>query len=124
MYARLRGLSRYLKRTVYPSVSGRKVPTANEAADIPMLCYPIFMLDAFGHSLNVADGSTVSFFGFLYPTRMVVVRLSDGNVWVWSPVAITEVLASADRPVLHEIRFWVGRLSSCLLLTASAQRLT
>lgn len=53
------------------------------------------MLEAFGPSLYVADGPVVSFFGFPYPTRMAVARLSDGNVWVWSPVALTEELASA-----------------------------
>lgn len=53
------------------------------------------MLEAFGPSLYVADGPTVSFFGFPYPTRMAVVRLSDGNSWVWSPVALTEELAEA-----------------------------
>lgn len=51
------------------------------------------MLEAFGPSLYAADGPTVSFFGFPYPTRMAVVRLSDGSVWVWSPVALTQELA-------------------------------
>jgi hypothetical protein len=50
------------------------------------------MLEPFGPSLYVADGPTVSFFGFPYPTRMAVVRLPDGNVWVWSPIALTPAL--------------------------------
>jgi hypothetical protein len=37
----------------------------------------------------VVDGPTVSFLGFPYPTRMVIVRLTDGSAWVWSPVALT-----------------------------------
>jgi hypothetical protein len=53
------------------------------------------MLEQFGPSLYVADGPTVSFFGFPYPTRMAVVRLLDGNVWVWSPIALTPGLADA-----------------------------
>ena len=48
------------------------------------------MFDDFGPSLFVADGPTVSFYGFPYPTRMVVARLSDGSAWVWSPVALTD----------------------------------
>lgn len=32
----------------------------------------------------------MSFYGFPYPTRMAVVRLSDGSAWVWSPVALTD----------------------------------
>ena len=53
------------------------------------------MLAEFGPSLYVADGPTVSFFGFPYPTRMAVAHLSDGNVWVWSPIALTDQLARA-----------------------------
>ncbi len=48
------------------------------------------MFNEFGPSLYVADGPTVSFYGFPYPTRMAVARLSDGSAWVWSPVALTE----------------------------------
>lgn len=62
------------------------------------------MLEECEPSLYVADGPTVSFYGFPYPTRMVVVRLSDGDVWVWSPVALTDELASsveAVGPVCH-----------------------
>jgi hypothetical protein len=50
------------------------------------------MLQEFGPSLFSAEGPTVSFFGFPYPTRMAVARLSDGSVWVWSPVAVTREL--------------------------------
>jgi hypothetical protein len=53
------------------------------------------MLEQFGPSLYVAQGPTVSFFGFPYPTRMAVARLADGSVWVWSPVALTGELADA-----------------------------
>jgi len=62
------------------------------------------MLEEFGPSLYSADGPTVPFFGFPYPTRMAVVRLSDGSVWVWSPVALTEELTNevnAIGPVHH-----------------------
>jgi len=62
------------------------------------------MLEEFGPSLYSADGPTVSFFGFPYPTRMAVARLSDGGVWVWSPVALTQELADeveAIGPVRH-----------------------
>jgi len=62
------------------------------------------MLEAFGASLYLAEGPTVSFFGFPYPTRMAVARLSDASVWVWSPVALTPELAKeveALGPVRH-----------------------
>ena len=51
------------------------------------------MLEEFGPSLYVAEGPTVSFYGFPYPTRMAVVRLSDGSAWVWSPIALSDALA-------------------------------
>ena len=62
------------------------------------------MLEPFGPSLYVADGPTVSFFGFPYPTRMAVARLSDGSAWVWSPIALTPELADEVQslgPVRH-----------------------
>ncbi len=57
------------------------------------------MLDEFGPSIYAAEGPTVAFFGFPYPTRMAVVRLSDGSTWVWSPVSLSEELASAVEAV-------------------------
>jgi hypothetical protein len=62
------------------------------------------MLEAFGPSLYLADGPTVSFFGFPYPTRMALARLADGGAWVWSPVALTAELereVEAIGPVRH-----------------------
>ncbi|MBW2231355.1 MAG: DUF4336 domain-containing protein [Deltaproteobacteria bacterium] len=53
------------------------------------------MVEEFGPSLYLADGPTVPFLGFPYPTRMALVRLSDGGVWVWSPIALTPELESA-----------------------------
>lgn len=41
----------------------------------------------------VVDGPCVDFYSFPYPTRMVVVRLGDGGLWVWSPIALTDELA-------------------------------
>jgi hypothetical protein len=62
------------------------------------------MLDEFGPSLYFADGPTVPFFGFPYPTRMALARLADGSAWVWSPVALNAELArdvEAIGPVRH-----------------------
>lgn len=53
------------------------------------------MPETFGPSLYVADGPTVSFYGFPYPTRMALIRLADASAWVWSPVALSEGLARA-----------------------------
>jgi hypothetical protein len=64
------------------------------------------MLTEFAPSLYVADGPPVSFFGFPYPTRMVVVRLHDGDAWVWSPIALGPDLArdvESIGPVRHVV---------------------
>ena len=45
-----------------------------------------------------------SFYGFPYSTRMAVIRLSDGSLFVWSPVALSTALrAAVDAlgPVCH-----------------------
>ncbi|MGD8324418.1 MAG: DUF4336 domain-containing protein, partial [Gammaproteobacteria bacterium] len=57
------------------------------------------MLTEFGNSLYVADGPSVLFFGFPYPTRMALARLASGEVWVWSPIALTPELASAAEAI-------------------------
>ena len=62
------------------------------------------MLEEFGTSLYLADGPSVPFLGFPYPTRMALARLSDGSVWVWSPIALTPELeraVDAIGPVRH-----------------------
>jgi hypothetical protein len=65
------------------------------------------MLVAFAEDLYVADGPEVSFFGFPYPTRMAVARLSTGRVWVWSPVALTKGLA-AEVEAIGPVRYIVS----------------
>ena len=62
------------------------------------------MLEQFAPFLFTAEGPIVSFFGFPYPTRMALARLSDDSVWVGSPVALTDELADevqAIGPVRH-----------------------
>ncbi len=52
------------------------------------------MLQEQAPDVFIGEGPSVSFYGFPYPTRMVVVRLPDGNLWVWSPIELTDELAS------------------------------
>jgi uncharacterized protein DUF4336 len=57
-----------------------------------------------GDSFWIADGPTVSFFGFPYPTRMAIIRLANGDLFVWSPIALTPELKAqveAFGPVKH-----------------------
>ena len=52
------------------------------------------MLEQVGDEIWIAEGEPVSFYGFPYPTRMAVARLSNGDLWVWSPATLTEGLAA------------------------------
>lgn len=47
-----------------------------------------------GEAIWYADGPAVPFFGWPYPTRMVVIRLKDGDLFVWSPIARAPALQS------------------------------
>jgi len=54
--------------------------------------------------LHVGEGEIVSFHGFPFPTRSVIVRLASGNLWVWSPIRLVpELRADLERlgPVRH-----------------------
>lgn len=65
------------------------------------------MLQAFGENLWLADGPTADVAGFRYPTRMAVIRLGDGALFVWSPVALNDALrATVD--TLGAVRFLVA----------------
>jgi hypothetical protein len=56
------------------------------------------MLQQFGDEIWIAPGPTVSVAGFDYPTRMAVIRLSGGELFIWSPVALsTDLRAAVDR---------------------------
>ena len=50
------------------------------------------MLTPVDTDIWLAEGPVVDFYGFPYPTRSVIVRLPDGALWVWSPVALTPEL--------------------------------
>lgn len=51
------------------------------------------MLKQFGREIWTAEGTEVAaMLGFRYPTRMTVIRLPGDDLFVWSPVALTEGL--------------------------------
>ncbi|HEX8900618.1 DUF4336 domain-containing protein [Vitreimonas sp.] len=63
-------------------------------------------LEPFGKDIWIADGPVVESAGFAYPTRMAIMRLEDGALFLWSPIALTpELRAAID--VLGEVRFVV-----------------
>lgn len=71
----------------------------------------------FSPEICTAQGPVVSFFSFPYPTLMAVIRLSDGSLFVWSPIPLNDALrAEVDAlgPVAHLVspnlfhHFWLG----------------
>lgn len=52
-------------------------------------------LEAVAEDLWLAEGPIVSFYGFAYPTRMVIARLPSGALWIWSPIALDDDLKGA-----------------------------
>ena len=61
----------------------------------------------FGPEIWIADGPVASFYGFPYPTRMAVIRISDGSLFVWSPVALSDSLRTSI-DVLGPVRYLVS----------------
>ena len=64
-------------------------------------------LQPFGPGLWLAGGTEVAVAGFAYPTRMAVVRLAGGGLWIWSPVALSEALRR-EIDALGEVRWLVA----------------
>jgi hypothetical protein len=66
------------------------------------------MLTQFGPDIWIVDGpDVVAALGFRYPTRMAVIRLAGGALFVWSPVALTAPLRAAV-DTLGEVRHLVA----------------
>jgi hypothetical protein len=57
----------------------------------------------------MVDGPDVSFYGFPYPTRMVVVR-RGGDLWIWSPIELSDEL-KAEVDALGSVR-WLATPNS------------
>jgi len=65
------------------------------------------MLNPFGHEIWISDGPAVAVLGFRYPTRMAVIRLSNGDLFIWSPIALSDRLR-AEVDALGEVRHLVA----------------
>jgi len=63
------------------------------------------MMEPFGADIWISSGRDVVSAGFRYPTRMAVIRLESGGLFVWSPTALADVRAEVD--ALGPVRFIV-----------------
>ncbi len=67
---------------------------------------PLDTLKPIGPDIWIVDGPHIRFYGMPFPTRMTIVRLANGGLWVHSPTRPTEdLLAQIDAlgPVMHLI---------------------
>lgn len=67
---------------------------------------PLYTLKPVAPDLWLADGGWIRFYGMPFPTRMTVVRLADGGLWLHAPIADCDGLADAVAalgPVRHLI---------------------
>ena len=49
----------------------------------------MIQLEPIGESIWLVEGDIVSFYGFPYPSRSIIVQLKNKLLWVWSPVGLT-----------------------------------
>lgn len=62
------------------------------------------MLQRFAEEIWITNGPTLTNLGFDFPTRMIVIRLRDGTLFIWSPITLSrELRIAVDRlgPVRH-----------------------
>jgi len=78
-------------------------------------------LQQFRHEVWIADGPEAVVAGFRYPTRMAVIRLSGGALFIWSPVQLTQTL-KADVDTLGLVRHIVAPNSLHHLFLAEWKR--
>ena len=66
------------------------------------------MLKEFGSEIWTVDGTdVVAALGFHYPTRMAVIRLAGGDLFIWSPIGLTDGLR-AEVDCLGKVRHLVA----------------
>jgi hypothetical protein len=64
------------------------------------------VLQPVGENLWLIDGPVISVYGLPFPTRMAVVRLENGGLWLWSPIQLDDGVRR-DIASLGEPRFAV-----------------
>lgn len=80
------------------------------------------ILQQFDTEIWLANGPVVTAAaGFHYPTRMAVIRLSGGGLFVWSPVALTDELPG-ELAALGDVRFLIAPNSLHHVFLADWQR--
>jgi hypothetical protein len=78
-------------------------------------------LHEFANNIWLADGPVVRDMGALFMTRMTIVKLSDGSIWVGSPVPVSFATLRAISE-LGEVRYLVAATPRLRLTPLSRPR--
>lgn len=68
---------------------------------------PLDTPKAVARDVWIVDGPHIKFYGLPFPTRMTVIRLGDGSLWLHSPVRLTDALQAAVA-ALGPVRYLVA----------------
>jgi len=68
---------------------------------------PLNTLKRLGETIWIADGPTIPFYSMPFPTRMTVIRLHHGMLWLHSPIAPDESLIT-EIEALGQIRYLIA----------------
>jgi hypothetical protein len=75
--------------------------------DKPTGYEPLYTLKSVAPSIWIVDGGWISFYGIPFPTRMTVIRMLSGDIWVHSPININSELFESVSS-LGNIRYLVA----------------
>ena len=68
---------------------------------------PLYTCKSVGENIWIVDGEVIRFYGMPFPTRMTVVRLSDGALWIHSPIHLTKGLRK-ELDELGEVKYLIS----------------
>lgn len=64
-------------------------------------------MEQLASDLWIVDGPSVPFLGLPFSTRMTVIRLADGALWIHSPIPLTQVISEQLAEIGH-VRFLIA----------------
>ncbi len=64
-------------------------------------------IESIGNSIWLFEGEIVNFYGFPYPTRSIVIQLQNNDLWIWSPITLTQNLKD-EISKLGRVRYLVS----------------
>jgi hypothetical protein len=76
-------------------------------ADQNQLYLPIYTLKPFAENIFIVDGETVNFYGMPFTTRMTVIKLENGDLFIHSPIQVKQNL-KAELDKLGKVKYLIA----------------